>query len=156
AAKRPLQGQSNYLLNLGLNYTDPKTQIGINLLYNKIGRRIFTVQDVSGALPNVWENPRDVIDLSISKRFFKKLDVKLTFSDLLAQDLVFYQDNNKNGAFDNDENNTKRNSLIAKGSNPNSTPQEIAAAKEELVNLDNVINRFKMGRTISLGVSYKF
>lgn len=156
AAKRPLQGQSNYLLNLGLNYTDPKTQIGVNLLYNKIGRRIFTVQDVSGALPNVWENPRDVIDLSVSKRFFKKLDVKLTFSDILAQDLVFYQDNNKNGKFDNDENNAKRNALIAKGSNPNATPQEIEAAKEELVKLDNVINRFKMGRIFSLGVSYKF
>lgn len=156
ALKRPLQGQSNFLLNMGLNYTDPKTEIGVNLLYNKIGRRIFTVQDVSGALPNVWENPRDVIDLSVSKRFFKRLDVKATLGDLLAQDLVFYQDNNKNGKFDSDDNNIKRNALREKASSPNSTPQEVAAAREELINFDNVINRFKMGRTISLSVSYKF
>ncbi len=152
-AKRPLQGQSNYLLNMGLSYTDYKTNLTASFLYNKVGRRIFAVQEISGAFPNVWENPRDVLDFSVSKKFFKKLDVKLTFGDILAQDLVFYHDNNSNGSFD-DVGDAKRAQVV--NQKKNGTPSEVDAASKELTTLDNVIYRFKMGRTISLGVSYKF
>lgn len=153
-AKRPLQGQSNYLLNMGLSYTDLKTNLTASLLYNKVGRRIFAVQEIGGAFPNVWENPRDVIDFSISKRFFKKLDAKLTFGDILAQDLVFYHDNNTNGKFD-DVSAAKRADVVNRKKN-GATPAEVDAAAKELTTLDNVIYRFKMGRTISIGLSYKF
>jgi outer membrane receptor protein involved in Fe transport len=155
AAKRPLQGQSNYLLNMGLSYNDPVTDISAGVLYNKIGRRIFAVQEISGSFPSIWENPRDIIDLSVSKRFFKKLDVKLTLGDILAQDLIFYQDNNKNGKVESKNNDEKRAELIRR-KKAATTQQEIDAANNEMIALDNIIYRFKMGRTVSIGVSYKF
>lgn len=153
-AKRPLQGQSNYLFNLGLNYTDPKNNFTVGLLYNKIGRRIFAVQEISGAFPSVWENPRDVIDLTFSKTLFKKLDIKFTVGDLLAQDLVFYHDNNDNKKFD-DVSVETRAEVVARKKN-GATLEEVQAASQELTTFDNVIYKFKMARTMSIGVSYKF
>jgi len=152
-AKRPLQGQSNYIINMGLSYVEPTSNITASLLYNRIGRRIFIVQEIGGAFPSVWENPRDVIDFTISKRFFKKLDVKFTIGDLLAQDLVFYHDNDNNGKFDVVEE-SKRNELVNK--RKNGTIDEAEAASKELQKLDNVVYRFLMGRTVSFGLSYKF
>lgn len=152
--KRPLQGQSNYLLNLGLSYTDTKTNLTASILYNKIGRRIFAVQEIGGAFPNVWENPRDVIDFSISKKLFNKLDIKLTLGDLLAQSLVFYHDNNNNGKFDKPDE-AKRAQLVQ--TKKSSVDQaEVEKASKELTQLDNVIYSYTMGRTISIGLSYKF
>ena len=70
----------------------------MNFSYNKIGRRIAFVgaPKIAKYGLDIYENPRDVIDLQISKSM-KKWDVKLTAGDLLAQSLVFYQDvdNNK-------------------------------------------------------------
>ena len=64
-----------------------------------VGRRIYIVGNVQE--PNVWENQRNVIDLQISKSFLdKKLEIKLNVRDLLAQDLIFYQDLNLNKKYD--------------------------------------------------------
>jgi TonB-dependent receptor len=88
---RPLQGQSPYLLNFSLLYTEPKTGISASALYNRIGDRIFIVG--SGQVRGAWEKGRDVIDLQISKKVLKnKGEVKFTVSDLLNQSTVFYQD----------------------------------------------------------------
>jgi hypothetical protein len=88
---RPLQGQSPYLLNFSLLYTEPKTGISASALYNRIGDRIFIVG--SGQIRGAWEKGRDVIDLQISKKVLKnKGEVKFTVSDLLNQSTVFYQD----------------------------------------------------------------
>jgi outer membrane receptor protein involved in Fe transport len=95
---RPLQGQSPYVLNSGLQFNNSKSGWGLNFSYNKIGRRIACVgaPKIAKYGLDIYENPRDVIDLQISKSM-KKWDVKLTSGDLLAQSLVFYQDvdNNK-------------------------------------------------------------
>ncbi len=88
---RPLQGQSPYLLNFSILYTEPKTGISASALYNRIGDRIFIVG--SGQVRGTWEKGRDVIDLQISKKVLKnKGEVKLTVSDLLNQSTIFYQD----------------------------------------------------------------
>lgn len=99
ASARPLQGQSPYIVNAGLQYTDPRTNLTVSASYNVVGRRIYIVGNVQE--PDVWENHRNVIDLQISKTFLdKKLEVKLNVKDLLAQDLIFYQDLNKNKKYD--------------------------------------------------------
>ena len=72
----------------------------------------------------------------------------------MAQDLVFYHDNNTNGKFD-DVSAAKRADVVNRKKN-GATPAEVDAAAKELTTLDNVIYRFKMGRTISIGLSYKF
>jgi len=94
---RPLQGQSPWLLNTGLQFNEPKTRIGATLLFNYIGRRISQVG--YPGYPDIWENPRPVLDAQLSKKLGKYLELRLTASDLLAQALTFYQDVDNNGRF---------------------------------------------------------
>ncbi len=95
---RPLQGQSPYVFNMGVLYSDVKNKFDVSLTANKIGRRIAYVAQQTEYL--IWENPRTVIDMSVSKTFFNKLQAKITLGDILAQPLVYYQDLNGNGKFD--------------------------------------------------------
>ena len=101
---RPLQGQSPYLVNAGLYFTEPKTQISFNASYNVVGQRIAIAGSVQE--PSVWENRRHVIDLQLVKNFSDKFELKLNVKDLLAQDLTFFQDINKNKKYDVDLDNT--------------------------------------------------
>jgi len=97
-SNRSLQGQSNYVFNAGLMYSEPKSKIDISLTGNEIGRRIAFVNDNKYMI--IWEDPRTVIDFSISKTFYKSLLAKVTLGDILAQPVVFYNDLNQNGKYD--------------------------------------------------------
>jgi TonB-dependent receptor len=94
---RPLQGQSPYILNVGLFYESQKDLV-VNFSYNYVGQRIA----ISGNIqePSVWENGRHVLDFQIGKTWKDKYELKLNCADLLAQDLVFFQDINKNKRYD--------------------------------------------------------
>jgi outer membrane receptor protein involved in Fe transport len=97
--RRPLQGQSPYIVNCGLFYQTPKKDFNVNLSYNVIGPRIFIVGNVQE--PSVWENGRNVIDLQLTKTFKDdKIELKLNIKDILAQDLVYFQDLNGNRKYD--------------------------------------------------------
>ncbi len=99
---RPLQGQSPYILNGGIQYSNLEKGFDVTLAVNRIGRRIAFVANESQFL--IYENSRTVLDFSVSKKFFKKLTVRAVLGDLLAksQPLVFYQDLNNNGKYDKD------------------------------------------------------
>lgn len=99
---RPLQGQSPYVVNLGLGYQNNKLGLGANLSYNQIGRRIWQVGYV-GYL-DVWESSRPVFDLQLTKRFAKNGEIKLNVSDILNQRLNFYQDIDESGGFNEGDN----------------------------------------------------
>lgn len=90
---RPLQGQSPYIINSGLFYQNSKKDFGINLSYNFIGPRISIVGNVQE--PSVWELGRNVLDLQISKSF-KNCELKLNVRDILAQNLILFQDLDEN------------------------------------------------------------
>jgi TonB-dependent receptor len=94
---RPLQGQSPYIINAGIYYSAPK-DVNFSLSYNLVGQRIAIAGSIQE--PSVWENGRNVIDFQISKMFKKKLELKLNVKDLLAQDLIYFQDINKNKKYD--------------------------------------------------------
>lgn len=87
--KSLMQGQSPYILNGGLNYV--QNDFSFNLLYNKIGPRLAYRGQGAGQM-NIYEKPRDVIDAQISKKFLKskRLEIKLSISDLLAQPVSWY------------------------------------------------------------------
>lgn len=97
--KRALQGQSPYIVNTGLSYNDSKFDFGVNLAMNYVGPRIWTVGNVDYA--SIIENPRFIMDLQFSKTFMKKkLELRLNFTDLLAQTAVYYQETTGNGRYD--------------------------------------------------------
>jgi len=86
---RPLQGQSPYLLNGGLQYVGSTNGLVLNLLYNKIGERIAYVGENSGR--DIYENPRDLLDFQVGKRIIKnKAEIKLNISDIFAQPIRLY------------------------------------------------------------------
>jgi len=93
--RRPLQGQSPYVVNTGLYYNDQDRGLQISLLYNVYGQRIFTVGDRE--IPTIYEMPRNLVDLSISKKLSSKVDAKLGVSDLLNAELIFREDGNYDG-----------------------------------------------------------
>ena len=90
---RPMQGQSPYLVNSGLFYTNEALQLNLGLLYNRIGKRIIGVGRSMGVssdgektdVPDSYEMPRDVLDLSASKKFGRHIEVKLSLRDILGQ-----------------------------------------------------------------------
>lgn len=103
-----MQGQSPYLINLGLNYDLEKAGITTTLLFNQIGRRIYYVGNATSNssssnadLPPVWEAPRPVLDFQIAKRVINKRgEVKLNIADIINRDAKFYHDLNDNKKYD--------------------------------------------------------
>jgi outer membrane receptor protein involved in Fe transport len=97
---RPLQGQSPYLINTGLLYDVVEKGFNTTLLFNQVGKRIYLVGDIQAGAgsPDVYENPRALVDFQISKKFAadNKAEIKFTVSDLFNQRQIFYQNNNTN------------------------------------------------------------
>lgn len=97
---RPLQGQSPYLLNAGLQYDAEKSGFSTTLLFNQIGRRILFVGNE--AIPNIWEAPRPLLDWQIAKKLLKnKAEIKLNISDIFNKRAYFYHDLDDNNKFKN-------------------------------------------------------
>ena len=70
----------------------------IAILYNKIGQRLTLVGNTT--IGNFYEKPRDLIDLQISQKIFKKKgEVKLTLSDLLNQEIAAYANRDTKTSF---------------------------------------------------------
>jgi hypothetical protein len=84
--KRQLQGQSNYVVNGGLNLHKGKNTF--NLSYNRVGDRISAVG--FQGYDDIFENSRDVIDI-VYLRKVGKGEIKLAVGDILAQSSIYYQ-----------------------------------------------------------------
>jgi outer membrane receptor protein involved in Fe transport len=96
---RPMAGQSPYTLNAGIFYSDPeKSRLMVNLLYNVIGKRIHIVgvpqQNKWEDIPDVYEMPRNQVDLVISKKIGRFTEIKLGIKDLLNEPVVYQQNIN--------------------------------------------------------------
>jgi TonB-dependent receptor len=87
---RPMQGQSPYVINLGLNYVHPTVGTGVSLLYNQVGQRLYATGEVGN--PAWYEHWRPLLDFQISQKFWKnKGMVRFTVSDIIAAKTIFYQ-----------------------------------------------------------------
>jgi len=92
---RPLQGQSPYIFNAGLQYMNTEKGWALSANINKAGNRI--AYSSSEIKPAIWEKGRTFLDMQIAKSFYKnKLELKFNIQNVLAQDLTFYQNNYRN------------------------------------------------------------
>jgi TonB-dependent receptor len=98
---RPLQGQSPYIINMGLYYNDEESGWAVNAAYNVFGPRIFTVGDK--IFPTWWEMPRSSFDLQLSKKWSDKFETKLNVQNLLNAAYRIYQDNNSDNKINTSE-----------------------------------------------------
>lgn len=135
--KRPIQGLSPYIINMGLNY-QAKTW-GFNVAYNRFGRRIVNGGTISNLIQ--YENSRDVVDVQLSYQFMKqKAELRFNISDLLNQYYVIYSNNLKresNGGF--------------AGSEENSDPKGLNYNES----VDFVNYKAKRGTGFSVSLNYK-
>jgi hypothetical protein len=96
ALDRPMQGQSPYLINAGLQYDLEKIGFSSTLLFNQVGRRILFVGNE--AISDIWENPRPLLDLQLAQKILKRRgEIKINISDIFNRRAYFYHD------LDNDE-----------------------------------------------------
>jgi TonB-dependent receptor len=96
---RQLQGQSPYVVNLGILYDVEKLGLTATLLFNQIGNRIYLVGDISAGAgsPDIYEAARPLLDFQISKKVAKnKGELRLSVSDILNQRQYFYQNIDQN------------------------------------------------------------
>jgi hypothetical protein len=98
-ADRPLQGQSPYLINAGIQFTSP--DVNVSLLYNRVGERLALVGNEE--FPSIFERPRNQLDFQISKKLFaSKGEIKLNFADILNNAFYFYENLNDKTAYNAD------------------------------------------------------
>jgi outer membrane receptor protein involved in Fe transport len=88
-ARRPLQGQSPYVVNVGIGYESEAAGTQVDLLYNAFGARIDEVG--TGGLGSVYEQPIHRLDLTFSKKLPNRLKLKLAGTNLLGARVVRLQ-----------------------------------------------------------------
>jgi TonB-dependent receptor len=89
---RPLQGQSPYVINLGLMYDLSEKGFNATALFNQIGHRLVYVGDASLNYPDIYEAGRPLLDLQVAQKILKKKgEIKLNISDVLSSRRYFYQ-----------------------------------------------------------------
>ncbi|QHL88613.1 TonB-dependent receptor plug domain-containing protein [Nibribacter ruber] len=93
--KRPMMGQSPYIVNTGLYYQNEETGWQYSLLYNVLGERIYRVGNDEN--PSIYEMPRHVLDFTLTKNFKNGLQVKAGIQDLLNQKYKFVEDTDQDG-----------------------------------------------------------
>lgn len=80
---RELQGQSPYLLNVNLAYQNYEMGTSVSLYYNVFGERLSAVS--LGGTPNVYEQPRGMLDLILSQKLFGGFSAKIAAKNLLNE-----------------------------------------------------------------------
>lgn len=106
AIDRPLQGQSPYLLNLGLMYDLPSKGFTATVLFNQVGERIYLVGSLQAGAgsPNIYEAPRPVLDFQVSKKILKERgELRLNVSDIINRTQYFYQNGDDKNSFQKDK-----------------------------------------------------
>jgi outer membrane receptor protein involved in Fe transport len=94
---RPLYGQSPYLINSSIYYTDKEKGLSVSLSYNVIGKRLFGIGNID--YPNIYEMPRNLLDLTFSKRVGKIWEIKGGVQNILNARSIQIQDVNQDGKY---------------------------------------------------------
>lgn len=87
-SKRELFGQSPFIVNAFLMYG--MEGFSANISYNVIGQRLSVVS--SGGTPNIYEQPRNLVDISFIKKVGNRFSTKLTLQNLLNPAVKFTQE----------------------------------------------------------------
>lgn len=101
-SKRPLYGQSPFLVNAALNYTSDSLGLKLNVSYNIIGKRIAGIGNRD--YPDIYELPRHSLDFTFSKTIGRFLELKGGVQNILNSRFIQMQDIDGNGRFDRNDN----------------------------------------------------
>jgi hypothetical protein len=87
--KRPMVGQAPYVVNAGLTYASMTRGSSATILYNVVGKRITTVGP--DQLPDVYEQPRQSLDVSLRVPVMRGLSAKLDAKNLFDSETLLKQ-----------------------------------------------------------------
>jgi outer membrane receptor for ferrienterochelin and colicin len=87
--RRPLAGQSPYVVNLALDWNHEASKTKIRVLYNVAGERIAQVG--SNGIADMYEQPRHVVDFSAVQSVSNHIDVKATIENAFNAPVRFTQ-----------------------------------------------------------------
>ncbi len=87
--ERPLHGQSPYLFNFSLTYTDYHYKTNANLFFHIFGKRISEVG--SKPLPDIYELPHPDLDLVINQPLNEHFSLKAAWKNILDPEVRFRQ-----------------------------------------------------------------
>lgn len=105
---RALQGQSPYVVNVGLFYQDDERHWQISAQYNVVGPRISFVGDKQNN-PSIIEQQRHVVDLALTKGVGTHFEVRAGVQNLLNQFVRQNYDFDRNGEINGIEKNASFN-----------------------------------------------
>ncbi len=80
-AQRKMVGQAPYVLNAGLTWKHPSADASATLLFNRVGERISEAGEIP--LPDVVEQPRNVLDASVAFPLFGGLAARADAKNIL-------------------------------------------------------------------------
>jgi len=146
----PMQGQSPYVFNLGLQYLNTEFGWSFSANLNRIGDRItiHANQTLGNPVAGYWEKARTLLDFQLAKSLFKnKLELKLNLQNALAQDLILYQNNQATGTDEIKGFKAFTNKVfIGDSQNKNGYNSEY----------DDLVTKVKFGSTYSFTLTYSF
>ena len=87
---RQLQGQSPYLVNVGINYDNIYSNTSASVFYNVFGERLDEV-GIGGA-PDSMEQPRGLLDFTFSQVLWQNFNLKLSGKNLLDSEIEVLQE----------------------------------------------------------------
>jgi outer membrane receptor protein involved in Fe transport len=83
--KRPLFGQSPYIFNASLNYTNDSTKLRSTISYNVSGQKVALI--TKGGTPDVFEMPFHSLNYNITKTVMEKFQLKLSINNILGSNV---------------------------------------------------------------------
>jgi outer membrane receptor protein involved in Fe transport len=86
---RPMMGQAPWVVNAGLSWLSRNARSSATLLYNVVGRRISSAGLIP--MPDVYEEARHVVDLSVRFPLLKAVEARLDAKNLLDAEYRFTQ-----------------------------------------------------------------
>ncbi len=128
---RPLYGQSPYIANAGIYYQNISKGWSVSALYNVIGKRIIIVgqqaQNAVDDIPDLYEMPHNLLDITITKKVGKHFEFKGGVKDLLNQKYKLEQ-----------------------------TFTYLQQPENKIVDRTAITKSFRRGSLFTIGISYKF
>jgi outer membrane receptor protein involved in Fe transport len=88
AATRAMYGQAPYIVNTYLNYSLERFGLDSRLVYNTSGPELSII--VRGGTPNVYEAPRQTMDLVLTKTFGPKISMSFKAKNLFNSSFKKY------------------------------------------------------------------
>ncbi len=95
-----MQGQSPYLVNMGLYYQNDLSGLKGSVLYNVYGARLYATGTIMNSGESIGELPFQSLDILVSKLIKKHYLINLGVQNLLNSEVSFVKDSDRNGKFD--------------------------------------------------------